>query len=92
MSVQGPGLSFTADLAINPGITTVYDLLATGAQQFGPAVSHTGQGSSIFITAIGNIKNNGERFWLYYLNGVFANKGAGSQTLQPNDRVEWRFE
>lgn len=92
LSVSGPGLNFTTNLAINPGLTSVYDLLAEGAAAQGLAVSKTGQGGSVFVTAIGNLKNSGGHYWLYYLNGVFARTGAGSQMLQAGDIVEWRFE
>lgn len=49
--------------------------------------------NSFFIEAINNIKNGeDDKYWQYYVNGVFAGIGCSSYLLDDNDIVEWRFE
>ena len=48
---------------------------------------------SHYIYSINNVtegKNN--KFWQYYLNGIYGTIGADLQPLENDDTVEWRFE
>ena len=48
---------------------------------------------SHYIYSINNVterKNN--KFWQYYLNGIYGTIGADLQLLENDDTVEWRFE
>ena len=49
--------------------------------------------NSFFIEAIGDVTNGeNNRYWQYYVNGIFADVGCNNYFLRDNDVVEWRFE
>ncbi len=47
-----------------------------------------------FVESINGIKNNQKenQYWIYYINGESANMGISQYKIQPNDKIEWRFE
>jgi hypothetical protein len=48
---------------------------------------------SYYITSIGNLSNGlQERYWQYYVNGNYADKGCSKYILSDNDQVIWTFE
>lgn len=55
----------------------------------------TGTGASFFVKEMDNLLNQGggttASNWQYYLNTSCAHLGAGSQKLQPDDFVLWKF-
>jgi hypothetical protein len=59
-------------------------------------LEYTGSGSTAFITRIDDLKNEGAgqtaKNWLYWLNGKFAQVGAGGQAVMPGDDVLWKFD
>jgi|GEM_PF-3289737 len=79
------------ELEIIPQKTTVLDLLLQARQKYGLEFSYRGEGPSAFIESIAGISNS-ERYWLYYINGEFAQRGAGSQKVKEGDLIEWRYE
>lgn len=40
----------------------------------------------------GRVNGQGNKYWIYYVNGEMAQVGAGDYIVQPGDRVEFRFE
>ncbi|MDX1963367.1 MAG: DUF4430 domain-containing protein [Pirellulales bacterium] len=76
------------------GLTVVDALRQAAAQDLTSVI--TGAGESAFVSEIGGIANQGAgeagKNWIYYINDKQATRGAGVQTLQPGDRLEWRFE
>lgn len=91
VKVTGPGISFTENVDITQGTMSVFEALKTAATKYGYEIHYTGSGATIFITGIGNVMNGDNQYWLYYLNGQFANKGAGAQTLKSGDSVVWVY-
>lgn len=48
---------------------------------------------SFFITRIDSYSNgDDERYWQYYVNGLYADTGCSLYILNNNDMIEWRFE
>lgn len=46
-----------------------------------------------FIESIGEIKNgDDDKYWQYYINGIFGDMAADKKILKRGDNVEWRFE
>lgn len=53
-----------------------------------------GQGASAYVEGIANVyefdRGQGSG-WMYRINGVFPNRGAGTVPLMADDRVEWLY-
>ena len=44
------------------------------------------------VVSIAGEEQSGTYFWLYYVNGEFANVGVGQYRVEDNDRIEFRLE
>jgi len=45
------------------------------------------------VTGIENmLSEDGINFWAFYVNGEFANEGAGTFMPEDGDQIEWRLE
>lgn len=59
------------------------------------SIKHTGRGAMVYVTEIGGFKNQGggsdKRNWQYWVNGAYADAGAGAKVLQAGDKVLWKF-
>lgn len=51
--------------------------------------TYTGMGK--FIEEINGIKN-GEKYWIYYVNGKKAQIGISNYKINPGDVVSWKYE
>ena len=51
--------------------------------------NYTGMGK--FIESINGIKN-GEKNWIYYVNGQKANIGVSNYKIKNGDIVSWKYE
>jgi len=49
-------------------------------------------GMGIFIESLNGIKNNGDKNWIYYVNGVKAGVGISNYKLNAGDTVTWKYE
>jgi len=49
-------------------------------------------GMGKFITSISEIKNNGEKNWIYYVNGIEAQVGVSNYKINPGDIISWKYE
>jgi len=48
---------------------------------------------SYFIKRIGNLTNGMDnRYWQYYVNNEYADKGCSTYYLMDNDSIHWSFE
>ncbi len=72
---------------------SAYDALDTVSKKENIPVKTKKYDIGTFIDAIGG-KNGGDegKYWLYYVNGKPPSIAADKQILQPEDRVEFRFE
>jgi len=74
--------------------STVYSVLQAASDKGGFAFESTGllQGDK-FINSIGGVDNlaSGGSNWIYRVNGVLGDKGAGVFSVKPQDRVVWSF-
>lgn len=55
--------------------------------------AYQGTGVSTFLVSIADQENEGAsgRNWQYEINGKHAQRGIGTQTLEPGDQVLWKF-
>jgi hypothetical protein len=55
--------------------------------------AYKGTGVSTFLVSIADQENEGAagRNWQYEINGQHAQRGIGTQTLEPGDQVLWKF-
>ncbi len=49
-------------------------------------------GMGKFIEAIDGIQSDGDRYWIYYVNGKKALIGVSNYKINPGDVVSWKFE
>ena len=69
---------------------TVQDALAASGAKF----SVQGNGAAAFLTELAEIKNEGPggRNWQFEINNQWSDRSFGIRTLDPGDRVLWKFE
>ena len=49
-------------------------------------------GMGEMIEEINGIKNNGNKNWIYYVNGKEATVGVSNYKINPRDIVSWKYE
>lgn len=68
--------------------------LITITTKNGIQMDYSGSGGTAYIQGIGNVyefdRGQGSG-WMYRINGVFPDRGAGSVPLQDGDRLEWLY-
>jgi len=57
-------------------------------------VKTKGEGKNAFVIMINNYEadSNKKEYWSFYVNGQYAQVGAGSYILKNNDRIEWKID
>lgn len=45
-----------------------------------------------YVTAINGNDGDGQKYWLFYVNGKQASEGAGTYKTQDGETIEWRLE
>ena len=70
---------------------SVIDLLVSASQKTGFSMKHRGSGETAFVESIGGIigGEDGQNWWIYYVNDKLAKQGSGVYLLKPGDRVRW---
>jgi hypothetical protein len=76
---------------------TVYGALLDAAKpnvgDFSVISTYYSEWDSIFVETIGDRTNGDDgRFWIFYVNGEYAHKGASRTRLGDGDEISWRFE
>ena len=73
-------------------MTALYLLLAA-ARTRDFKVDYRGTGETAFVEAIGGVSGgeNGNDWWIFYVNNELAHQGAGIYQLKSGDQVEWRL-
>ena len=46
----------------------------------------------LFVEEINGVKNNSDKYWVYYINDTKAQVGISNYIIQPNDLIEWKYE
>lgn len=94
LTIQGPGISKSGKIPVEPG-STVLQVLKKGSNQLDFSLK-TSQHSSlgVFVEGIAGVTNNPKTnsYWLYYVNGQFASRGVSLQTVQEGDIITWVYE
>jgi hypothetical protein len=89
VGVEENELIFRDDI---PDETTVYDFMSKlqseGKINF-TEKNYVGMGE--LIDSINGIKNNGNQNWIYYVNGVEAQKGVSNYKIKSGDIVSWKY-
>ena len=73
----------------------VYTLLNHTAELYDFSIkkSYFSGYDSFFIESINNITNGeNNRYWQYFVNDQYADKGCNTYFLNDNDKVEWIFQ
>lgn len=76
-----------------PGEMSVYDFmnkLANDGKISFTEKNYLGMGK--FIVSINEVSGNGERNWIYYVNGKKAEIGVSNYKLNQGDVVSWKYE
>ena len=79
------GGTTTCEAKISAG-STVFDLMKACSIPF--------EEEGGFVTSINGISQDpgANKFWLYYVNGEFAQVGAGDYIVQEGDEIIWKLE
>lgn len=84
------GVEYESEIA---GVTSVYDFMSQlqneGKIKF-TEKNYIGIGK--FISEINGIGGNGEKNWIYYVNGKEAKIGVSNYKIKPGDIVSWKYE
>jgi len=84
-----------ADIVWRQGMTAWDATLVATQREPRSQIKHTGSGPKVFVTEVDGFKNEGggsdKRNWQYWVNGVYADVGAGAKVLKVGDKVVWKF-
>jgi len=81
--------AFSAELLLQDD--TVLDLLYAIERRRGIALeTRNFLGLGMFIEAIHGVRNTNNFYWQYWVNGKYAEIGAGQYVLQDGDEVLWK--
>jgi hypothetical protein len=73
---------------------TVYGCLLEAATigNFNVKTTYYPSFDSTLIDAIGNATGGKDnKYWQYYVNGIYGTLGVDKQTVHDGDRIEWKF-
>ena len=89
---QGEGNSLVLAGEFREGMTA-FDLLKEKAEELNLNLETKTYDIGIMIEAIGDKKNGeGQKYWLYYVNGEMPQVAADKYLLKVGDKVEFKFE
>lgn len=94
LSADGGGVSYQADIAIDPGVT-VEELMTVASSTNGFKYTATDYGDlGRLVESIGGITNSADKglFWKYKVNGKYAGLGISALILEDGDIVSWHYE
>ncbi len=89
VSLEVDGQVYETEIEV--GIS-VLELLELVSRENGVEVRMKEYSFGSLVEAIGEKENNDERTWIYYVDGVAGDVGAGEKILAGGERVEWRYE
>lgn len=46
----------------------------------------------VFVTGIDEIKNQENKFWMFYVDGKLASTSADKYQTKAGEKIEWRYE
>ena len=46
----------------------------------------------IFVTAIDDVKNSENKYWMFYVDGKLASLGADQYKTKDGEKIQWRYE
>lgn len=81
------GQSYSATVPQNSTVLDVFKVLAQQGKLSYATRYYSGLGDQI-VQINGQYDGNG-KYWIYTINGAFAQKGASSQTVQAGDVISW---
>lgn len=94
ISFSGPeGVSYNTSIPLTEGMS-VWDCTKQALDSYGTSYKTTGMGKAIYISSMFGLaeRDYGPMSgWMYNINGVEADKGAGQTTLKEGDVVEWYY-
>jgi len=93
----GGGKDNTIDVVAMKAGDTVADALITNMEHGGVQVQYKDYGGEmgLFIQKIGGVPSDEDadntKWWQFWVNGEYSNKGASSVMLKSGDEVVWRY-
>lgn len=96
VSVQVIGVNSTmmqGNIEVNSS-STAYSVLRELAKQNGKSISTKGFGSTVYVSGIDGLKefdHGPSSGWMYKVNGIPPNIGAGAYYLKAGDQVIWYY-
>lgn len=96
VSVQVIGINTTmmqGNIEVNSS-STAYSVLRELAKQNGKSISTKGFGSTVYVSGIDGLKefdHGPSSGWMYKVNGIPPNIGAGAYKVKAGDQVIWYY-
>ena len=94
ISISSDAWSLSHTYGISQNLS-VYEILNQTAHLYNFTITKTyftGY-DSFFIESINNIKNGqNNKYWQFYVNRAYADKGCSQYFVSNNDIIEWKFE
>lgn len=79
-------------IPIQPGVTTVYDVLQAVQPSLDP--TSQGAGAGLHVTGIGGVSQdpNTGYYWVYFVNNAEPPIGAGAYVLHGGESIAWDYK
>lgn len=71
---------------------TAFSVLQRAAAAYKFALEYKSYDFGVFITSIGGIKPEGNKYWAFYYNGKYSSVGASDQKINESDTIYWKLE
>lgn len=73
--------------------TTIFNLLKQETEKSNILLKIKSYDTGIMVDDIGGVKNGeGDKYWLYYVNGQTPMVSVDKKEIKPGDKIEFKFE
>jgi Domain of unknown function (DUF4430) len=94
-SFHSPPWQVNNGIRVQPGVTTVFDVMSLPGVTPQLRVRSQGSGANLFVTAIDDVvanQNGNGYWWVFFVNGLMPNIGCGAYKVQSGDSIVWDYK
>lgn len=80
------------NVSVQPGVTTVFDVLRSVQPLLSP--TYEGSGPGLYVTGIGGVEQNSDTgyYWVYFVNSSEPDVGPAAYVLQGGESIAWDYK
>jgi len=82
----------TYSVDVTPGETVIETMRALSTAGTLTFAGRDYPGLGFFVDSINGQKNEGGKYWVFYVNGVSATSGVSMYRVTSGDVIEWKYE